>query len=175
MANSNAGFRMGDCKTPDLSCFDGRHSISSEPLGHVFVYGSLKAGQSRGGQWPVPPVLCREAWTLGRLYDLGPYPALQKGSDCVLGEVWSFGLSQLPVVHAVLDEIEVTNQPGLDNEYDRVAVEAILADGLSLRAEAYLFADESLLTPQRRIEPWLVWHNRLVAVWPRCSGCPASG
>ena len=134
---------------------------------HVFVYGTLKAKQCRGGQWPVSPKCHREGWVHGELYDLGPYPALQLGNDVVLGEIWSFARSDIKAVLSALDEIEVTNQPGLDNEYDRMPLQATTVDGEQLLAYTYIFVDRSQLTAGRRIHPWLEWHGRSVTAWPR--------
>lgn len=48
----------------------------------LFVYGTLKRGQCRETMWPRPPVSVRPAFIRGRLYDLGPYPAIWCG-DCL--------------------------------------------------------------------------------------------
>ena len=135
-------------------------------LEHIFVYGTLKAGQCRGDQWPLPPVQRRQGWTQGALYDLGPYPALYYGKDWVLGEVWSYDSVSLPQVIGVLDEIEVTNQPGMINEYDRERWVIELEGGDVVAAQAYIFCDKRELTPERRIAPWLQLHGKLLAAWP---------
>jgi gamma-glutamylcyclotransferase (GGCT)/AIG2-like uncharacterized protein YtfP len=83
-----------------------------EPLVHVFVYGTLKRGQCREHCWPIAPAVTRAAWTFGRLFDLGAYPAMLPGKERIAGECWSFLEGQLPSVLLVLDRIEGTNQPG---------------------------------------------------------------
>ncbi len=109
-------------------------------LEHVFVYGTLKRGQCREGCWPRAAAMVRPAWTLGRLLDLGPYPALVAGNDRVRGELWSFASNDMPLVVCRLDQIEVTNQPGLVNEYDRIHVVVYMDDGQALSAYAYRYS-----------------------------------
>ena len=146
--------------------------------GQVFVYGTLKTGQERERQWPVPPLAVRRAWTLGRLYDLGPYPALIPGDDRVLGELWTIAAASIAETISVLDEIEGTNQAGLANEYDRVAVEVFLPDGAQERALIYHFAQHSLLTSATYLAPSIALDEHLrpvdlaegaglFSVWPR--------
>lgn len=145
-------------------------------LEHIFVYGTLKADQCRGDQWPLQPVHRCRGWTLGALYDLGPYPALYYCCDddpqseaWVLGEVWSFHADDLPQVLDVLDAIEVTNQPGMLNEYDRERVVVELEDGGRVIAQTYIYCDRRQLTDGRRVRPWLKLNGKLMAVWPRAS------
>ena len=59
---------------------------------YVFVYGTLKSGQynnrvmTLGGN---AKLLYGQAEVRGRLYDLGPFPAMtQEGGKSVKGEVW---------------------------------------------------------------------------------------
>lgn len=123
---------------------------TSTKLEHVFVYGTLKRGQCREDLWPRPPASVAPAWTLGSLFDLGPYPALLAGSDRVLGELWSFEPSQMAAVLEVLDRIEGTNQPGLPNEYDRLQVQVTSWAGGKLEASTYRCADQAIAD---RLEP----------------------
>ncbi len=116
-----------------------------QPDAHFFVYGTLKRGQCREKCWPYKPQHVYPAWTPGRLFDLGEYPALLPGNDKVLGEVWQFRDDQANAVLAVLDEIEVTNQPGVANLYDRIICQANLAatsdhEVSQIPAYAYRFA-----------------------------------
>jgi gamma-glutamylcyclotransferase (GGCT)/AIG2-like uncharacterized protein YtfP len=73
------------------------------PVDCVFVYGTLKRGQVRERSWPRQPLAVEPAWTLGRLFDLGPYPGLLAGTDRVLGELWRFAAEDLPETLRVLD------------------------------------------------------------------------
>ncbi len=109
----------------------------------LFVYGTLKQGECRDSLWPRKPLRVRDAFVLGRLYDLGAYPAIrvdgeameneewrmengdQYGDqrlDWVGGEVWSFEVDDVLATIARLDEIEETNQRGYHNLYDHVLV-----------------------------------------------------
>ena len=103
--------------------------------------------------WPIEPQNIRPAWTAGRLYDLGPYPAKTPGQDRVLGEVWTFLVADLERTFEVLDEIEGTNQPGMVNEYDRVTVDVTLASGERVAASTYHFVDQSKLNAKSYIAP----------------------
>lgn len=88
----------------------------------VFVYGTLCHGQKRQHQWPVVPIAILPAWIHGTLHGAPWYPALKTGTDCVAGQCWLYGDSDIQTVLTRLDQIEVTNQPGVANEYDRVRV-----------------------------------------------------
>lgn len=138
---------------------------------HVFVYGTLKRGQSRETCWPKPPQLIQDAWTLGKLIDLGPYPALLAGGDRVLGELWSFTREDIAQVFTVLDQVEVTNQPGIPNEYDRVQVRVTLGDGNSVMASTYRYsssedAARARLLQLSEIQPTEIVDGHSYVVWP---------
>ena len=118
------------------------------PIVQVFVYGTLKRGQLRQHSWPRKPRQIEPAWTFGRLYDLGPYPALVEGTDRVLGELWQFAPEDLLETLRVLDDIEGFH--GLpDDLYSRVEIECTTAAGECVRALAYRFARP--LPPKARL------------------------
>ncbi len=98
----------------------------------VFVYGTLKRGQCREACWPLPPTSVRVGWTRGFLFGGDDYPAMTPGVDRVLGELWCYAASQLPPVLEVLDAIEQTKQPGLEDLYTREIVEIFNIQGRSL-------------------------------------------
>ena len=77
-----------------------------------FVYGTLKRGQCRDHLWPVTPRTITPAWLRATLYGRKDYPALQTGDDHILGEVWTFEISEIPAVIEQLDQIEGTDYPG---------------------------------------------------------------
>lgn len=138
-----------------------------QTLKHVFVYGTLKRGQCRERCWPAKPVVIHPAWTFGKLVDLGPYPALLPGTDRVLGELWSLKADDFGQVLKVLDQVEVTNQPGVANEYDRVLIEvALLASGRKLVASTYRFADVVSAAKYRTVLAATNFDGQLYAVWP---------
>lgn len=105
----------------------------------VFVYGTLKRGQCRERSWPRMPMGVEAAWTLGRLYDLDPYPALVEGSDRVLGELWRFAQEDMPETLRVLDEIEgYLSAPG--DLYRREVVACTTEGGIVASAFTYFYA-----------------------------------
>jgi len=153
----------------------------------LFVYGTLKRGQCRETMWPRPPVSIRPAFIRGRLYDLGPYPAIWCGDclchgspadichpadadadDCdwVAGEIWSIHPSDLAATIEELDMIEETNQPGVLNLYDHILVRAHAqpGSGESVLALAYQYSRLEDLSPSSRV------HRRpddRHVIWPR--------
>ncbi len=144
-------------------------SPATSELEHVFVYGTLKRGQCRQTCWPKTPRLIRGAWTRGELIDLGPYPALLAGADRVWGELWSFDAEVIHIVHRTLDRIEVTNQPGIPNLYDRVHVTVTLAAGEELIASTYRFANCDQAARAQPLQPSIRINDQLYVVWPSTS------
>ncbi len=136
------------------------------PLRHLFVYGTLKRGECREACWPLPPTAVRPAWTLGDLFDTGPYPALLSGKALVGGEVWSYREEEMAQVRQTLDAIEGTDQPGQANEYDRALSVAYLLNGHAVQVELYRYAQPERLANCVRVTPWLEWQGRRFAVWP---------
>jgi gamma-glutamylcyclotransferase (GGCT)/AIG2-like uncharacterized protein YtfP len=115
--------------------------MGSQDVVGVFVYGTLKRGQCREHCWPTPPRKIAAAWTLGRLYTRADYPALISGCDRVLGELWLYNANELPQVLRTLDEVEQTNQPGLEDLYRRVVVDVFSTTDESLgKAFTYHYA-----------------------------------
>jgi len=125
----------------------------------VFVYGTLKRGQLRGGMWPCQPISIEPALVHGELYDLGPYPALlppASGSagDRIAGEVWTFAVHDMPRVLEVLDEIECYDQPGEPSLYLRVVIEFETVAGSRGAAFTYHYACADVLqTEAARVLP----------------------
>jgi gamma-glutamylcyclotransferase (GGCT)/AIG2-like uncharacterized protein YtfP len=108
-------------------------------VAQVFVYGTLKRGECRERSWLRRPLAVEAAWTLGRLYDLGPYPALVEGTDRVLGELWRFVPEDMDETLRVLDGIE-----GFDDQphdfYRREVVECTTEAGIVVSAFTYVYA-----------------------------------
>lgn len=133
-----------------------------------YVYGTLKRGQCREKCWPATPKHICEGWTLGRLYDLGEYPAMVQGSDWVRGEVWEFDIADVPAVLQTLDEIEGTNQPGSPNLYDRGVCQVRISGDQSIDAYAYRYAHavntDQYIEPVRRSG---ALNSKSETVWPR--------
>lgn len=139
-----------------------------------FVYGTLKRGECRASLWPRLPRDVRPAFVRGQLFDLGPYPALWCGDsddeggtdwDWVEGEVWTIAAEDMEATVHRLDQIEVTDQPGCVNEYDRILVRAHETPGstASVLAYAYQYSTGHRLPASFRVAAY--GENR-VARWP---------
>jgi gamma-glutamylcyclotransferase (GGCT)/AIG2-like uncharacterized protein YtfP len=117
-----------------------------------FVYGTLQRGQERAKFWPAPPLRIEPAYTLGRLHDLGPYPAMVEGPHRVLGELWTLGKSDLPVTLEVLDRVEGYNQGGHD-WYVRKVIDCWTLDGGKRQAYSYFWGGRSDISSVPVIPP----------------------
>lgn len=92
---------------------------------HVFVYGTLRQGESNDINRfrPIPRYLGL-AFIAGTLYDLGPYPGVILGGvGLVKGEVYEIGDELLPQ----LDRLEEV-APVSSGEYERRYVDVALVD-----------------------------------------------
>ena len=112
--------------------------MGSKPLS-IFVYGTLKRGHCREKYWPCAPLDIRPGTTRGRLFDLGPYPALVPGDDPVSGELWRFGPAQIERTLAVLDRVEGYDL-GDQSLYTRQVIVCYDQTGTACEAYAYLYA-----------------------------------
>lgn len=141
--------------------------MTQENIRAVFVYGTLKTGQCRERCWPRRPLEIRAAWTLGELYDTGPYPALFPGSDKVGGQVWIFDPVDLPAVLAELDDVE-EYRPGHEatNLYNRHVVECFDQESNGWSAYTYLYGREHERGTFRRMVPDYSWEALRLALWP---------
>ena len=73
---------------------------------YCFVYGTLKRGQSNHGLIAAAVRAAIPATVAGRLYDLGPFPALGPGDDRVRGELLLIDPALLTSTLTLLDELE---------------------------------------------------------------------
>lgn len=112
------------------------------PVCGVFAYGTLKRGQCRQRYWPRQPVRIVAATIRGRLYDLGPFPALLEGSDVIEGELWQFAPGDMEQTLAVLDEVEQAAGEGR-HLYERRVVYCTTAQGDEIPAWVYFLANPS--------------------------------
>ena len=138
-------------------------------LQFIFVYGTLKTRQLRERSWPRNPVSIELGWTLGALYDTGPYPALVDGQDGVAGEVWGFKEADLEETLVVLDRIEGTNQPREENYYNRERATVYMQKGGHREAFIYRFAKLEQITSFSYMHPRLDFEGQLLSIWPE--GC----
>jgi len=106
----------------------------------VFVYGTLKSGQSN---YPLIQDLVRftmNASIHGKLYDLGPYPAVIPGQASVYGELVAF--TDFAEAIRRMDDLEDYYGPGHpSNEYDRLLIAAKTSDGLEHSCYCYFYKD----------------------------------
>lgn len=137
-------------------------SLSDTAPTAVFVYGTLKRGQSRENCWPHQSLSIDTATVRGALFDLGPYPGLVAGDNLIAGELWQFRAEHIPATLAALDEIE-GYQGRDDDEYRRVIVECLTGEK-NTSAWAYYYARSAALTSSRRIHP----NHQGICQWSAC-------
>ena len=124
--------------------------MSHQPTS-IFVYGTLKRGQCRERCWPRPPLRIEPATVRGALYDLGPYPALVEGNDCIAGELWHLSPSDMHASLLELDRVEGFRSRASDL-YQRVTITCQTAS-VAVAAWTYRFARTEQLKPLQRILP----------------------
>jgi gamma-glutamylcyclotransferase (GGCT)/AIG2-like uncharacterized protein YtfP len=122
------------------------------PVSGLFVYGTLQRGQSRENCWPHPPTKIEMAVIQGRLYDLGPHPALVEGDDVIGGELWHISPGHIVRTLVVLDEVEdaAVGQSGL---YVRRVVNCRTEDGQDCPAYAYFYSQPEAIRSFPRVSP----------------------
>jgi gamma-glutamylcyclotransferase (GGCT)/AIG2-like uncharacterized protein YtfP len=126
--------------------------LAESSIHAVFVYGTLKRGECRARFWPHPPVRVERATIRGRLYDLGPYPALGPGEDIVRGEVWCLAPEYVDETLRALDEVEGATQLKTAY-YRRIVVSCRTDDGRDIEAWVYEFGDLSHLQDKPVVLP----------------------
>jgi gamma-glutamylcyclotransferase (GGCT)/AIG2-like uncharacterized protein YtfP len=119
----------------------------------IFVYGTLKQGEVRAPLWPHPPQRIEAATTRGRLYDLGPYPAMVEGDDLIAGELWHIAPEHLEETLTTLDRIECCNQGGVDLYVRKTIACRTLDGGEERQAHTYLYSDEAVLRRFPAVSP----------------------
>lgn len=132
---------------------------------HFFVYGTLKRGECRAHCWPRKPTSVQSAVARGELYDTGPFPAMIKGNDLVLGELWTFPQSDFKTVASVLDSVEDYREGRTDNLYTREIISCITPSSEVL-AYIYLYARPKDLHSFRRVPATFELDGQKVAQWP---------
>jgi gamma-glutamylcyclotransferase (GGCT)/AIG2-like uncharacterized protein YtfP len=113
--------------------------VAVEPS-HCFVYGTLKRGQSN---YPLIAAAVRAALPAtirGRLYDVGPFPALAHGDETVYGELLLIASEALADLLVVLDDLEGYDAVDpVGSFYLREIVVATTADGREHAAYSYFY------------------------------------
>ncbi len=116
---------------------------------HVFVYGTLRRGESNDINLLEPPPTYVDAAVIeGALYCLGWYPGLTvQAGALVQGEVYRIS----PALESRLDEIEGL-LPEPNGEYLKVIRPVELAGGGSLECLVYEIEPSALVEPRQVIE-----------------------
>lgn len=125
--------------------------MNASKVSSIFVYGTLQRGEERERCWPHPPQAIEPAEIRAALYDLGDYPAIIPGDNCIAGELWHLRPQDLAATLQALDEIECCGQGGVDL-YVRQVVDCRTATGIA-QAYTYLLADEAIAKAALRVLP----------------------
>jgi gamma-glutamylcyclotransferase (GGCT)/AIG2-like uncharacterized protein YtfP len=114
----------------------------------LFVYGTLKRGQINDVLLQPHVQSVEPAWTLGTLYDLGDFPALDPGSSVVHGELVRVTAEALPDLLAILDGLEgyLDDDRGASH-YLRELIDVSTNSGEYYRANAYFYNRANPLLP----------------------------
>lgn len=118
----------------------------------IFVYGTLQRGEVRERMWPRGARRIETGMIRGRLYDLGPYPALTTGDDLVRGELWHVAPEDLQVTLDALDAIECYGHDDVDL-YVRRIVAVRRENGQTVDAYTYFFANPDELAKYPVVRP----------------------
>lgn len=105
-----------------------------------FVYGTLKRGQVNHAL--IAPAVrdATPATIRGRLYDVGPFPALSAGDETVSGEALTVEAAALPRLLAILDDLEGYDPADpAGSMYVRRVVTATAAGGRQFAVYAYFY------------------------------------
>jgi gamma-glutamylcyclotransferase (GGCT)/AIG2-like uncharacterized protein YtfP len=102
---------------------------------YLFVYGTLrpKSGHDMGAWLAQHAHYIGEAKLKGQLYQVSYYPALVKGDDWVVGDVYACPLENWPNLDTFEEAV------GLDPEYERHLTPVLLATGQWLSAWVYWY------------------------------------
>ena len=108
----------------------------------IFVYGTLKQGCGNHdrifGGYDIKITL---AWTYGKLYDLGWYPAMTVGKEKVYGQLIEFNNAEILKRVDYLEGYKGINHP--HNYYKRREVE-VFVGGIRVKAWVYFLTEEQV-------------------------------
>lgn len=145
---------------------------SNSGVHSFFVYGTLRSDQIRATCWPRRPIRIVNAFARGRLFDLGPYPAMMTGENVVAGERWDFEVEDIPATLVELDAIEGYRGVGARNLYEREILQVYsnpdLSDPFPMLAFGYLMRADILPINAREIVAGGTSAEAMarVAAWP---------
>ncbi|WP_110111576.1 gamma-glutamylcyclotransferase family protein [Bacillus sp. CGMCC 1.16541] len=123
---------------------------------YVFVYGTLRKGESNHDLLKDAHLVAEQAYTKGVLYDSGRgYPAMTVGEGVVYGELYEVNDFELKA----LDQLEGYEGEGSpNNEYERIAQD-IQTDVSTIEAMVYVVGEQSpLLETQIPRGDWRIWN-----------------
>jgi len=123
----------------------------------LFVYGSLKFGENNHNRiFSGYDIKVRPAWTYGKLYDLGYFPAMTEGENKVYGELIEF--DDIEILRKI-DYLEgYRGENSNFNFYDRKEIE-IFADKNEVRAWAYFLNKSKIIESDGELITSGVWSN----------------
>ena len=108
----------------------------------IFVYGTLKKGFSNHNRILAGyDIKITPAFTYGKLYDLGWYPAMTEGSDNVFGELIEFNNPEILKRVDYLEGYKGINHP--HNYYERREVDVFAGD-CTVKAWVYFLSNEKI-------------------------------
>ncbi|WP_456275103.1 gamma-glutamylcyclotransferase [Bacillus sp. AK128] len=108
----------------------------------VFVYGTLRIGETNHYLLERSSLVAEQCWTFGEMFDSGfGYPAIRKSTTSLIyGELYSVNDEELKQ----LDELEDYIEGGTDNLYNRIS-QTIHTDTKTIQAFIYVANDIRLL------------------------------
>ena len=123
----------------------------------LFVYGSLKFGENNHNRiFSDYDIKITSAWTYGKLYDLGWYPALTQGNNKVYGELIEF--DNLEILGRV-DSLEgYRGENSNYNFYERREIQ-VFSDINEVAAWAYFLNKCKIIESDGELITSGVWSN----------------
>ncbi|MDX2089212.1 MAG: gamma-glutamylcyclotransferase family protein [Kofleriaceae bacterium] len=128
---------MGERRRSTRSFEVERTTGSHEVLDRLFVYGTMRQGQTARSLIANQITRCVKAWTAGSIYafPMG-YPGYVDGDQKIIGEVlW---LTELPATFGLLDAYE-------GSDFARIIKQVTLADGQELWTWIYVLSDPTAI------------------------------
>ncbi|MEI4615311.1 gamma-glutamylcyclotransferase family protein [Bacillus cereus] len=123
---------------------------------HVFVYGTLRRGQTNAHYMLGATCIADRAWTYGKLFDTNEgYPAMTYSiEEQVYGEVYVVNNEIL----CKLDELEEYRGNAETDLYDRITQTVYVADG-EIEAYVYIAQDKKMLKKVIDSGDWLMYQK----------------
>jgi gamma-glutamylcyclotransferase (GGCT)/AIG2-like uncharacterized protein YtfP len=123
---------------------------------HVFVYGTLRKGQTNAHYMQGATCIAEEAWVYGKLFDTNEgYPAMIcSNEEKVYGEVYEVDDEVLQK----LDELEEYTGNAETDLYDRITQTVYFADK-EIHAYVYVAQDKEILKKIIDSGDWLVYQK----------------